>query len=39
MLATVFFSVPFNKKPYVSLLGGTFFIALRVDVEYRNQVL
>ena len=23
-----FFGVPFNKKPYVSLLGGTFFVAL-----------
>ena len=22
------FGVPFNKKPYVSLLGGTFFVAL-----------
>ena len=21
-----FFGVPFNKKPYVSLLGGTFFV-------------
>ena len=28
MLASVFFGVPFNKKPYVSLLGGTFFVAL-----------
>jgi len=25
---SVFFGVPFNKKPYVSLLGGTFFVAL-----------
>ena len=24
-----FFGVPFNKKPYVSLLGGTFFVALK----------
>lgn len=23
-----FLGVPFNKKPYVSLLGGTFFVAL-----------
>ena len=31
MLALVFFGVPFNKKPYVSLLGGTFFVALESD--------
>ena len=28
MLVSVFFGIPFNKKPYVSLLGGTFFVAL-----------
>ena len=28
MLASVFFGGPFNKNPYVSLLGGTFFVAL-----------
>ena len=28
MLVSVFFGILFNKEPYVSLLGGTFFVAL-----------
>ena len=30
MLVSVFFGILFNKEPYVSLLGGTFFIALEM---------
>ena len=31
MLVSVFFGILFNKEPYVSLLGGTFFVALESD--------